>query len=137
MITKFKFTAVAITVAATLNISGCGQPQESTDEQRVQTTYTLEDVNKFIDETASELVQLNHKGSQIEWVYQNFINDDTAALSAEAGQKFTEAGVRFALQAAKYDHVVMPAEQVKDVMDYVKFLIKEKQKEAVEDIKKA
>ena len=32
--------------------------------------------------------------------------------------------------------VVMPAEEVKDVMDYVKFLIKEKRKEAVEDIGK-
>jgi len=33
--------------------------------------------------------------------------------------------------------VVMPAEQVKDVVDYVKFLLKEKQKEAIEDIEKA
>lgn len=32
--------------------------------------------------------------------------------------------------------VVMPAEQVKDVTDYVKFLIKEKRKEAVEDAEK-
>jgi len=33
--------------------------------------------------------------------------------------------------------VVMPAEQVKDVVNYVKFLIKEKRKEAIEDIEKA
>ena len=33
--------------------------------------------------------------------------------------------------------VVMPAEQVKDVMDYVKFLLEEKRKETVEDIEKA
>jgi len=33
--------------------------------------------------------------------------------------------------------IVMPAEQVKDIMDYVKFIIKEKRKEAVEDVKKA
>ncbi len=33
--------------------------------------------------------------------------------------------------------VVMPAEQVKDVVDYVKFLLKEKKKETVEDIEKA
>ena len=32
--------------------------------------------------------------------------------------------------------VVMPAEEVKDVVDYVKFLIKEKRKEAVEDVEK-
>jgi len=32
--------------------------------------------------------------------------------------------------------VVMPAEQVKDVMDYVKFLLKEKRKEVLEDIEK-
>jgi len=33
--------------------------------------------------------------------------------------------------------VVMPAEEVKDVMDYVKFLIDEKCKETAEDIGKA
>ena len=33
--------------------------------------------------------------------------------------------------------VVMPAEQVKDVVDYVKFLLKEKKKETIEDIEKA
>ena len=32
--------------------------------------------------------------------------------------------------------VVMPAEQVKDVVDYVKFTIEGKQKEAVEDAQK-
>ena len=32
--------------------------------------------------------------------------------------------------------VVMPAEQVKDVVDYVKFLLKEKKKEVIEDIEK-
>ncbi len=32
--------------------------------------------------------------------------------------------------------VVMPAEQVKDVVDYVKFLLKEKRKEVLEDIEK-
>ena len=33
--------------------------------------------------------------------------------------------------------VVMPAEQVKDVVDYVKFLLKEKKKEVIEDIEQA
>ena len=33
--------------------------------------------------------------------------------------------------------VVMPAEQVKDVTDYVKFLLEEKKKEVVEDIERA
>jgi len=32
--------------------------------------------------------------------------------------------------------VVMPAEQVKDVVDYVKFLIDEKCREAVEDVER-
>ena len=32
---------------------------------------------------------------------------------------------------------VMPAGEVKDVMDYVKFLIEEKNKEAVEDFQKS
>ena len=35
------------------------------------------------------------------------------------------------------EEVVMPAEKVKDVMDYVKFLIDEKCQQAVEDASKA
>lgn len=34
----------------------------------------------------------------------------------------------------KHDKEVMPAEEVKDVMDYVKFLLEEKHKETLEDV---
>jgi len=33
-------------------------------------------------------------------------------------------------------NIVMPAEQVKDIVDYVKFLLAEKRKEVIEDIEK-
>lgn len=36
----------------------------------------------------------------------------------------------------KKDQETMPAEQVKDVVDYVKYLLEENRKQAIEDIEK-
>ena len=47
------------------------------------------------------MVQLNLEGSRAAWINSNFITEDTSALAAAADQKSTEAGVRFAMAAAK------------------------------------
>ncbi len=45
------------------------------------------------------------KSGRAEWVYQNFITDDSAALTADAGAQVTEAAVKAAVEAAKYAKV--------------------------------
>lgn len=111
---SFKLTSAALIVAAAITTTGCAQNTSTTSTAPVKETYTVADVDKFLTATAEELNQLINEGSKVEWIYQNFITDDTAALSAAAAQEYSEAGVRFALQAAKFDNVeVSPAQRRK------------------------
>ncbi len=107
----FKLTSAALLVAATITTTGCEQASTTTTAEPAKTIYTVADVDTFITATAKELDQLINEGSKVEWIYQNFITDDTAALSAAAAQEYSEAGVRFALQAAKFDNVEVSPEQ--------------------------
>ncbi|WP_068545267.1 M2 family metallopeptidase [Thalassotalea crassostreae] len=114
-LTKFKLSAAAIIVAGSIAVTGCNQEQNSTvsngEKSAEKQSYSQADVTNFLAQTAQELERLNNEGSKIEWIYQNFITEDTAALSAKAAQEYSEAGVRFALEAAKFDDVEVTAEQ--------------------------
>mgnify|MGYP000120839242 FL=1 len=113
MKSTFKLTTVAILVAA--SISACnGDSTAKNDTQATNTAsqaLTAQDAEKFLTETAKEMVQLNLEGSRAAWINSNFITEDTSALAAAADQKSTEAGVRFAMAAAKFDHVDVSADQ--------------------------
>jgi peptidyl-dipeptidase A len=111
---SFKLTGVAMLIAASL--TACNQQANSgmtaaTQQGKTAKVLTSKDADVFLNRVASELVQLNLEGSQAEWVYQNFITEDTAALSSAANQKSTEAGVAYAVAAAKFDHVEVTDEQ--------------------------
>ncbi|SEL85322.1 peptidyl-dipeptidase A [Colwellia chukchiensis] len=106
MKTTFKFTAIAVLVAASL--SACNGEKNTIEQAPVASeniALTAQDAENFLAATEKELVQLNLEGSRAAWIYANFITEDTAALAAAADQKSTEAGVRFAMQAAKFDQV--------------------------------
>ena len=85
----FKFTAIAIVVATTL--VGCTQDKKNSDEatQTKQTspkTLTSKDAQIFLDEVAQEMVALGVSGARAEWIYSNFITEDTSSLAAEANK---------------------------------------------------
>ncbi|WP_448211114.1 M2 family metallopeptidase [Colwellia sp. MEBiC06753] len=109
----FKLTTLA---ALTLSIAACNQETTATTQTPTATTtaakaLTAQDAEQFLADTAKEIKALNIEGARAEWIYQNFITDDTAVLSADAGQRSTEAGVRFAMAAAKFDNVEVTPEQ--------------------------
>ena len=102
----FKQTSVAICILASL--TACNNENTSNKQQaqnNVVQVLTAKDADSFLIATEKELITLGIEGSRAEWIYSNFITDDTAALSAAANQKSTEAGVRFAMAAAKFDDV--------------------------------
>ncbi|MBU2926532.1 M2 family metallopeptidase [Colwellia sp. 1_MG-2023] len=102
----FKFTSIALVIAASL--SGCSQVQSNsttTTSQTEEKALTSQDAQVFLDDVAKEMTALGVSGARAAWIYSNFITEDTASLAAEADQKSTEAGVRFAMQAAKFDNV--------------------------------
>ncbi|WP_371378464.1 M2 family metallopeptidase [Thalassotalea aquiviva] len=112
---KIPFKLTAVVVATSMFLSGCQQEAPTTlsnkEDTSVRKTLTAVDAETFLKDTGKELARLTNESSRIEWIYQNFITEDTAALSAAAAQKYSEAGVRFALEAAKFDHVEVSAEQ--------------------------
>jgi len=104
----FKFTAIALVVATSL--VGCTQDKKQSKEatqakQISPKTLTSKDAQIFLDDVAQEMVTLGVSGARADWIYSNFITEDTASLAAEANQKSTEAGVRFAMKAAEFDNV--------------------------------
>lgn len=102
----------AMALCMTTALSGCNAVQKSTVQTAaIQQTLTAQDAESFLTATEKELVQLGLEGSRAAWIYANFITEDTAALSAAANQQSTEAGVRFAIAAAKFDQVDVSAAQ--------------------------
>ncbi|WP_198559831.1 M2 family metallopeptidase [Colwellia sp. 12G3] len=113
--TTFKFTGLALVIAASL--TACSQessqqaPVEKVTAMSVQAPLTSADAQQFLDNVAKEMVTLNLEGSRAAWIYANFITEDTAALAADADQKSTDAGVRYAMKAATFDNVEVNSTQ--------------------------
>ncbi|GAA5134479.1 M2 family metallopeptidase [Thalassotalea piscium] len=91
------------------NKSTTVQPESMNAQASKQ--LTAQDAEKFLADVEKETIALNLEGARAAWINANFITDDTDSLAAEANQKSTEAGVRFAMEAAKFDDVKVSADQ--------------------------
>ena len=113
MKSTFKLTTAAIIVAVSLSACNGDSTIKATAKPASDAgqTLTAQDAEKFLVATEKELVQLNLEGSRAAWINANFITEDTSVLAAAADQKSTEAGVKFAMQAAKFDAVDVNADQ--------------------------
>ena len=63
---------------------------------------TPADVDAFLSRAETDLFAGVVRAGRAEWVYENFITQDTEAMTAEAGAAFSEMQVRYALEAAHY-----------------------------------
>ncbi|MEL4273082.1 M2 family metallopeptidase [Shewanella xiamenensis] len=99
-------TTLALTIALTLGLSACNDAQSKADA----TTANKNAPDKaqaiaFIQDAEAQMAQLSIEANRAEWIYSNFITEDTAALSAAVGEKVSAASVKFATEAAKYANV--------------------------------
>lgn len=99
-------TTLALTIALTLGLSACNDAQNKADA----TTANKNAPDKaqaiaFIQDAEAQIAQLSIEANRAEWIYSNFITEDTAALSAAVGEKVSAASVKFATEAAKYANV--------------------------------
>jgi len=69
---------------------------------------TAEEAGKFVESAEAELMRLANEAGQAQWVQSNFITGDTEAIAARANEKFIQAGVRYAKEAARFNGVVVP-----------------------------
>ena len=66
---------------------------------------TAQAADAFVADAEKQLAVMSVPSAQIAWVNATFITDDTDALAAAAGAKYTELAVKLAVQAAQYRKV--------------------------------
>ncbi|MCB2059882.1 MAG: M2 family metallopeptidase [Novosphingobium sp.] len=66
---------------------------------------TAEAASAFVEQAETELLDKSNKAGRADWVYNNFITEDTAAITAEASAAFTATVVDNAVKAARYADV--------------------------------
>jgi peptidyl-dipeptidase A len=71
---------------------------------------TVDDAKKFLDEVEQKTLDLGNEAQEAGWVQENFITDDTEALSAKASQRAIDYGVLAAKESKKFDDVQLPAD---------------------------
>ncbi|MCS6210351.1 M2 family metallopeptidase [Shewanella baltica] len=102
---------IALTVALALGLTACNDAQSKTDKSAsteaavINTAPDKAQAIAFINDAEAKMAELSIESNRAEWIYSNFITDDTAALSAVVGEKVSAASVTFATEAAKYANV--------------------------------
>src|SRR5215468_1018179 len=91
----------SIALSFVLSILVCSCTRTATTD----TAATAADAKKFLDEVNETSLKLATESNQAGWVSENFITDDTSALNARSSQRAIDAGVRYAKDAVKFDHV--------------------------------
>ncbi|MDO6618383.1 MULTISPECIES: M2 family metallopeptidase [unclassified Shewanella] len=110
-------STIAVVISMALGLSACQQMDEEINltttnplppaSQSTEKTTKIDSASAiaFINDAEAQLAKLSVEGARTEWVYSNFITEDTAALSAAISEKMTSMSVGFATEAAKYAKV--------------------------------
>lgn len=104
-----KLSITAALVSSALLLTACDS-SDNNDVKAKQNTVSQQalteaDAVAFLAATEPKLVQLFLESSRAEWIYANFITEDTAALSADINEKLTIEMIALATAAAKFDRV--------------------------------
>src|SRR5580704_19530608 len=71
-------------------------------------TPTVAEAHAFIVKAEKQLFDLNNKAQRAGWVQENFITDDTEAISADAQQEVLAATTDLALKATRFNGLKLP-----------------------------
>lgn len=104
MRTTFKRSLLTLVISAAVTSTACS------NQTTTQKTPNGSDARQFIKTAETQLNQVINNSSKADWVYSNFITDDTAQLSSEANAKMTATIVSLANEAAKYDTLDLDAD---------------------------
>ena len=103
----------ALLVAMVLGTAACSESDNVSQSNAAPTKAVSQQTNTidansaiaFINLAEADLAKLSIEANRAEWIYSNFITEDTAALSAAMGEKVIATSVRYANEAAKYANV--------------------------------
>jgi peptidyl-dipeptidase A len=71
---------------------------------------TLAEAQQFMNQAESRLNEIEVKAARASWVQENFITDDTQALSADAQDQLTAATTQLIEQSKRFDGLSLPPE---------------------------
>ena len=69
---------------------------------------TVAEAQAFMKKAEDQLEDLSVRASRASWVQENFITDDTEAMSAQANEKLTAVVTQLALDARRFDGMKLP-----------------------------
>ncbi len=69
---------------------------------------TVQDAQQFMDQAEARLAELSVKVNTAQWVSENFITDDTAALAGDAQDQITAVTTELVEQAKRFDGLNLP-----------------------------
>jgi len=79
-------------------------------EAQTSSKPTVADAQAFMKQAEAQLKDMSIKASRAAWVQENFITDDTQALSADANDQITALTEELVEQAKRFDGLQMPAD---------------------------
>ncbi|GIU33149.1 M2 family metallopeptidase [Shewanella schlegeliana] len=86
-------------IALTLGVAACSNTDvESTESAKDKTV----EAQQFIKDAEAKMADLSIEINRSEWIYSNFITQDTAALAASVSEKYTATSVELATKSAQY-----------------------------------
>ncbi len=89
-------TIRAIASSMALSLALAAQPALA------QAQPSAADAKAFMEKAEAELLDLAIKAGRADWVYLNFITEDTEKMTADASARYTEKAVAVAVDAARY-----------------------------------
>jgi peptidyl-dipeptidase A len=100
------FRTAASTLAVALSLAAAAPASAQAAPAAPATAApTAADADALVARAEKEMADFSVDAARIAWVNATYITDDTDALAAKSGAIGTEMGVRYALEAAKFDGV--------------------------------
>ncbi len=77
---------------------------------------TAAEAERFMNQAEARLNEIEVKAARASWVQENFITDDTEALSADAQDQLTAATTELIEQSKRFDGLSLPPELARKFM---------------------
>jgi peptidyl-dipeptidase A len=100
--------AVLLLSCTALEQSAATKPSGKPSATHAKSAPTMAEAQAFMKKAEDQLEDLGVRASRASWVQENFITDDTEAMSAQANEKLTAVVTQLALEARRFDGLKMP-----------------------------
>ncbi|WP_394201805.1 M2 family metallopeptidase [Shewanella waksmanii] len=104
-----RLSLVSAAISVTLLATACSNQKENLAEEQTSNSPNVTQAEAFINDAEAQLAEISIEQNRAEWIYSNFITEDTAALSAQVAEKQIATSVKIATEAAEYANLPLDA----------------------------